>query len=194
MRNEGAGATEPLVVGGFDPIYFRDEERLTRTHLDQVGTDRPIFVFHASAHLATVNSAMLELHDITRDSTTVGVARDADGEPNGELQEMPAMSLASSALHRILRAMNDPASIEALGQICANQGITMLTDLASAGPPASRIAGAVAHHRRSRRLPGADPATSHRRAPAGSDRLGRGRRRDRAARATATPTSSAPPG
>jgi predicted amidohydrolase YtcJ len=133
MRNEGAGATEPLVVGGFDPIYFRDEERLTCTHLDQVGTDRPIFVFHASAHLATVNSAMLELHDITRESTTVGVARDVGGEPNGELQEMPAMSLASSALHRILRAMNDPASIEALGQICANQGITMLADLASAG-------------------------------------------------------------
>jgi predicted amidohydrolase YtcJ len=133
MRNDGAGATEPLVVGGFDPIYFRDEERLTRTHLDQVGTDRPIFVFHASAHLATVNSAMLDLHEITRDSTTVGVARDTNGEPNGELQEMPAMSLASSALHRILRAMNDPASIEVLGKICTNQGITMLTDLASAG-------------------------------------------------------------
>ncbi|MFT6292282.1 MAG: putative amidohydrolase YtcJ [Ilumatobacter sp.] len=133
MRNDGAGAMEPIVVGGFDPIYFRDEPRLTRDHLDRASMERPIFVFHASAHLATVNSAMLNAHDVTRDSTTVGVARDANGEPNGELQEMPAMSLASSALHQILRAMNDPASIEALGQICANQGITMLTDLASAG-------------------------------------------------------------
>ncbi len=82
------------MVGGFDPIYFTDEERLTREHLDRVSTERPIFVFHASAHLATVNTAMLERHEITRDSTTPGVARDAHGEPNGELQEMPATALA----------------------------------------------------------------------------------------------------
>jgi len=133
MRDAGAGSLDPLVVAGFDPIYFRSEDRLTADHLDRASTERPIFVFHASAHLATVNTAMLRAHDITRDSTTVGVARDQHGEPNGELQEVPAMVLASSAMHRILRAMNDPASIDALGQICANQGVTLLTDLASAG-------------------------------------------------------------
>ncbi len=128
---ETAGSSEPIVVGGFDPIYF--SERLTRHHLDRVSTDRPIFVFHASAHLATVNSAMLERHEITRDATTPGVARDADGEPNGELQEMPAMALATSALRVIMRTLNDPRAIDALGQICANQGITMLCDLAASG-------------------------------------------------------------
>ncbi len=61
-----------------------------------MSTERPIFVFHASAHLATVNTAMLERHEITRAATTPGVARDANGEPNGELQEMPAISLARS--------------------------------------------------------------------------------------------------
>lgn len=134
MNSEGAGELDPIVVGGFDPIYFTEEERLTKDHLDQASMDRPIFVFHASAHLATVNSAMLRTHDVSRHSNTVGIARDADGEPNGELQEIPAMmAAAGSALQRILRAMNEPASIEALGQICANQGITMLVDLASAG-------------------------------------------------------------
>jgi predicted amidohydrolase YtcJ len=43
------------------------------------------------------------------------------------------MILASSALFAILQKMNDPAAIEALGQICANQGITMLVDLAAQG-------------------------------------------------------------
>ncbi len=128
-----AGSHDPIVVGGFDPIYFRDEERLTREHLDRVSTTRPIFVFHASAHLATVNSAMLALHGIDRDATTPGVARSADGEPNGELQEMPAMALCMSALGVILQTMNDPRAIETLGQICANQGITAVTDLAAAG-------------------------------------------------------------
>jgi predicted amidohydrolase YtcJ len=128
-----AGSDEPIVVGGFDPIYFRDEERLDRRHLDAVSTERPIFVFHASAHLATVNTAMLERHEITRDSTTPGVARDDHGDPNGELQEMPAMALASSGLMVILRTLEDPAAIDALGQICANQGIASLSDLAASG-------------------------------------------------------------
>jgi predicted amidohydrolase YtcJ len=128
-----AGSSEPIVVGGFDPIYFRSEARLTRHELDRVSRDRPIFVFHASAHLATVNSAMLERHGITRDVTTPGVARDANGEPNGELQEMPAMALAASGVQTLFRVMNDPAAIEALGQICANQGVTMLCDLAASG-------------------------------------------------------------
>ena len=91
------------MVWGFDPIYFVDEDRLTRDHLDRASMDRPIFVFHASAHLATVNTAMLERHDITRESPTVGIARDSDGEPNGELQEMPAIVLASSAMHMLLQ-------------------------------------------------------------------------------------------
>ncbi len=100
------GSSEPIVVGGFDPIYFTDEERLTRDHLDRVSTERPIFVFHASAHLATVNTVMLERHEITRESTTPGVARDANGEPNGELQEMPAIALAAIGSQR------DPAVAE----------------------------------------------------------------------------------
>lgn len=134
MRSSGAGADEPIVVGGFDPIYFTDEPRLTKDHLDRASMERPIFVFHASAHLATVNSAMLDAHEITANSTAVGIARDEHGEPNGELHEIPAMMVAArSALERVLRAMNEPAAIEALGQICANQGITMLVDLASAG-------------------------------------------------------------
>jgi predicted amidohydrolase YtcJ len=127
------GSDEPIVVGGFDPIYFTDEERLTRDHLDRVSTERPIFVFHASAHLATVNTAMLERHEITRDSTTPGVARDADGEPNGELQEMPAMTLARSGLAVIGQLLSDPRTIDALGQICANTGITMLCELGGQG-------------------------------------------------------------
>ncbi|MFT4773555.1 MAG: putative amidohydrolase YtcJ, partial [Ilumatobacter sp.] len=133
LDEETQGSQEPIVVWGFDPIYFTGEERLTRHHLDRASLDRPIFVFHASAHLATVNSAMLDHNEITRDSTTVGVARDASGEPNGELQEMPAIALATSAIHLIMRLMGDPEAIRTLGQICANVGITSVVDLGASG-------------------------------------------------------------
>ena len=50
---------EPLFANGFDPIFFPDEARLDKRLLDQVSTTRPIFIRHASGHLATVNSALL---------------------------------------------------------------------------------------------------------------------------------------
>jgi predicted amidohydrolase YtcJ len=133
LDEDTRGSQEPIVVWGFDPIYFTGEERLTRLHLDRASLERPIFVFHASAHLATVNSAMLDQNEITRDSTTVGVARDASGEPNGELQEMPAIALATSAIHLIMRLMGDPEAIRTLGQMCANVGITSVVDLGASG-------------------------------------------------------------
>jgi predicted amidohydrolase YtcJ len=130
---ETQGSDAPIVVGGFDPIYFHDEDRLSRHHLDRVSITRPIFVFHASAHLATVNTAMLDAHGITRDSTTPGIARDADGEPNGELQEAPAMSLAVSGIMVIAEAMGNPEAIRRLGAISRNQGVTMVCDIAASG-------------------------------------------------------------
>ncbi|MGI9602489.1 MAG: amidohydrolase [Acidimicrobiales bacterium] len=124
---------EALVVGGFDPIYFTDEQRLTRHHLDQVSTTRPILVFHASAHLATVNTAMLTRHDITATSSVPGVVIGADGEPSGELQEAPAMSLAPSGLVAIINAMGDPEGLRNLGRMARNEGVTVVTDLGAAG-------------------------------------------------------------
>ena len=130
---ETAGSDVPLVVGGFDPIYFEGVERLGAEHLDRVSTTRPIFVFHANAHVATVNTAMLERHGIDRNCSTPGVARGPDGAPNGELQEMPAMSLASSGAMQILGAMFEAESIERFGAMARNQGVTMVADLAAGG-------------------------------------------------------------
>ncbi|MDH3705982.1 MAG: amidohydrolase [Acidimicrobiia bacterium] len=124
---------EALLVGGFDPIYFDGEERLTRHHLDHVSSHRPILVLHASLHLATANTAMLSRHDITAASPVPGVDIGPDGEPSGELHEAPAMSLAASAMGALIAAMGDPESIRSLGDMARNEGITVVTDLGAAG-------------------------------------------------------------
>ena len=118
----------PLVTIGFDPIYFPGV-RLSKTELDSVSTTRPIFLFHTSAHMATVNSAMLKKHNITRDAKTTGVARDASGEPNGELQEMPAMMLAASAFGIIFKAAGGEETIWGLGNMAHQVGATCVGDL-----------------------------------------------------------------
>ncbi|MCB1644518.1 MAG: amidohydrolase [Pseudomonadales bacterium] len=120
---------EPLVAVGFDPIYFPDEARLSRHHLDQVSATRPIYVHHASGHLSTVNSAMLAANNVTRDLQVDGLGRDADGELDGELREPPAMSLCRTGFSVVQKINNtDQAVIEFGAQAC-NAGITTCTDL-----------------------------------------------------------------
>ena len=122
-------AGEPLVANGFDPIYFPDLPRLSKRELDQVSTTRPIFVRHASGHLATVNTAMLAAEGITKDCPTPGVGRDPDGELNGELQEAPAMGLAKSAFDKLMAASLGAKPIQIHAAMCRNAGVTTSTEL-----------------------------------------------------------------
>jgi predicted amidohydrolase YtcJ len=121
---------EAIVARGFDPIYFEDEERLTRHHLDQVSATRPILLYHASGHLATANSAMLAENDVTADLQVQGLGRDANGELDGELREPPAMSLCRSGYRAVMRANVNEAALWNFGACARNAGITTVTDLA----------------------------------------------------------------
>ena len=125
-------AGEMLVARGVDPLYF-DGERMYARHLDEVSETRPIYIMHASGHLATVNSAMLRKAEITRDTTMPGVDRDENGEPNGELQEPPAMGLCVEARAKLMEARLTPDGIWNFGYEARNAGHTTVIDLAS-GP------------------------------------------------------------
>lgn len=120
---------EPLVANGFDPIYFPDLPRLSKRELDQVSTTRPVFVRHASGHLATVNTALLHAEGITKESPTPGIGKESDGEPNGELQEAPAMMLARAAFEKMMAATAGAKPIQIHAAMCRNAGVTTSTEL-----------------------------------------------------------------
>ena len=123
-----ADPAEPLLAWGFDPIYFPGE-RLTAQHLDRVSATRPMFLYHASGHLATVNSALMTQAGITANTTVEGVARGLDGLPNGELQEPPAMSLAQREFGAMLKETGSARAIKNYGRIARNAGCTTVADL-----------------------------------------------------------------
>lgn len=122
-----------LFAWGLDPIYF-DDERLSRHHLDAVCESRTIFVFHASAHLATVNTAMLTQQDIGADHPADGVPKGDDGYPTGELQEPAAMSLAMPGFKALLEVMSAPASLRKFAKNARNAGVTTVADLGTIQP------------------------------------------------------------
>ena len=119
---------QSIIVSGFDPIYLTTE-RLNRHHLDAASTSHPIFVLHASAHLATVNSMLLDKYSITSDASAPGVGRFADGEPDGELREPAAMALAKDEWRSIGRTISAPETYGHFASAMCNAGVTTATDL-----------------------------------------------------------------
>lgn len=134
----GAAPNEPLIARGFDPIYFDDQPRLTLTLLDEVSTTRPIYLYHASGHLATANSAMLDLDGVSKDTQVEGVGRFTSdqasgklkGDLNGELREPPAMSLCKTGNRAVFLANASEPALWNFGASARNAGITTCTDLA----------------------------------------------------------------
>ncbi len=129
INDADSDQSEPLIAWGLDPIYFEGEDRLVAAHLDTVSETRPIFVFHASAHLATVNTALMEAEGITQGFEFEGVPVDADGWPIGELQEPAAYSLARTAMQKLGAAIAEPSAIERFGQSARLAGCTTVTEL-----------------------------------------------------------------
>lgn len=132
MREAEAGMADPeaaLRAWGFDPLYFPGEE-FDRRHLDQVSRQRKIYLGHTSGHVGIANSALLDVGGVDRDCAVVGVVKDADGEPTGELQEFAAMGLVREFVGSLMGALT-PETLRAFAQDGVNQGATTLTDLGS---------------------------------------------------------------
>lgn len=122
----------PLVAVGFDPIYFPDQPRLTRHDLDKVSSTRGIYLHHASGHLATANTAMLEMDGVTKDMKVEGLGRDDNGELDGELREPAAMALCKTAYRTVQFNNSTEQALRDFGSLARNAGITTCTDLAGA--------------------------------------------------------------
>ncbi len=122
---------QPLLAWGFDPIHF-GTARMTVQELDQVSTTRPVVVLHASVHLLNVNSAMLRLAGIDAATETEGVARDAQGQPTGELQEMAAMFPVFAAIGNVyFEAGQSEDGIRNFGRLAQLAGVTTASDLSN---------------------------------------------------------------
>ncbi|MFC3283729.1 amidohydrolase [Litchfieldella rifensis] len=121
-------SNEPLIAWGFDPVYF-DGERIDKRHLDAVSDQRPIVIMHASLHVMTVNSAVIRLVGLN-DMDLEGIMRGTNGQPNGELQELPAMHLVFDALgFDIFDGASSTRALVRYARAARREGITTITDL-----------------------------------------------------------------
>jgi predicted amidohydrolase YtcJ len=117
---------ESLIAVGFDQSMVNGEA-LTLQMLDSVSESRPIWVMQSNGHVGHANSAMLARAGVDRTTDEEGVARDANGEPTGEIREL-ALALFLGK-HVELDAGGEAAIWDA-GHLSRQVGCTMVTDLA----------------------------------------------------------------
>lgn len=104
-----------VVMGsGYDHNFLKEGQHITRDVLDRVSTEIPVVALHTSGHMGVVNSKMLELAGLTKDSPEIPggvISRDENGEPNGILEE--------TAMHGALAplmALMGPADPQSMAQ------------------------------------------------------------------------------
>lgn len=97
----GGGRGGWLLGANYDDSLLAEKRAITCADLDDVSTEQPILAYHASLHVAVVNSRALSLLGITADTPNPpgGVIRRWPGtnEPNGILEE-GAITLAMPRL------------------------------------------------------------------------------------------------
>ena len=86
-----------MIVGfGYDNAQLAELRHPTRQDLDIVSKDIPVVVMHQSGHIGVANSKALELAGIDAASEAPAggvIRRDANGEPNGVLEEYAFFSV-----------------------------------------------------------------------------------------------------
>ena len=121
-------------IGGYQKSTFITQtgSAPTKEDLDAVESDRPIIVVDVWGHSAWVNSAALELANITADTPDPVdgvIQRDESGEPTGQLLEY-----AYGLVTRALPAPGQEATIEAFidrQSYFSEQGVTTVHEMAS---------------------------------------------------------------
>ena len=86
-----------IIVGfGYDNAQLAELRHPTRQELDEVSTEIPVIIVHQSGHLGVANSLALEQAGIDASSEAPPggvIRRDANGEPNGVLEEYAFFSV-----------------------------------------------------------------------------------------------------
>ena len=125
--NPEAGKSGGMIIGfGYDPAQLAELRHPTRDELDEVSTVVPVITIHQSGHFGAFNSKALELSGLTAETPDPPggiIRRQADGEPDGVLEENAFLG-ALAGLFKGLRPEHFEAFARAGARLWARYGYT----------------------------------------------------------------------
>jgi predicted amidohydrolase YtcJ len=141
--NTHPASEEPFLYFEYYPTSMFGEKGPTKELLDTAVSDRPCLCQDFGEHLHWVNSKMLELMEVTKDTPdpVPGLemfVRDKNGEPTGWLKEFVHMRFAEKLFKNIGWApplVMTPELMEGFFQFLTEHGITAIADGILEGEP-----------------------------------------------------------
>lgn len=134
----GTGPESWIVGAGYDETKYPEGRAPTAADLDQVSTTQPVLVWRADRHTALCNSRALELAGVTAqtpDPEGGRFGRDANGRPNGLLEEFSAIRAVTDRMPE--RTAEEQADLlEMVGRRLFSRGIVGVCDLLATTIPA----------------------------------------------------------
>lgn len=134
MRVSNAAPDEWIVGGGWDQTLWPVKELPSRSDIDEVTKDHPVFLDRVDGHIAVANTKALQLASITiatKDPAGGKIDRDSTGQATGILRETARQAVAAV----IPKPMHDRRrqAIEAALKDLARSGITSAQDNSDSG-------------------------------------------------------------
>ena len=137
VSNFAAGSPREWVVGrGWDNTTWEDQAFPSKTELDSLFPNRPVFLTRVDGHAVLVNQAALDIAGITQETEVNGgmVLKDEEGNPTGIL-----LDNAKQLVSPFIPAIDQKHFFELIKEgeaDCLAAGLTTVTD---AGLPVSAI-------------------------------------------------------
>lgn len=127
----GKGADQWIIGTGYDETKYPEGRSPVAADLDEVSRDQPVLVWRVDRHTAVCNTRALELAGMTRETPDPEggrFGRDADGVPNGVLEEFAAISAVTGSMPE--RTPEERADLlEKVGKRLLSRGIVGVCDL-----------------------------------------------------------------
>ncbi|MEG1006679.1 MAG: amidohydrolase [Bacteroides sp.] len=99
-----------IIGNGYDDSQLSEKDHPKATDLDKVSTEIPVMIVHQSGHLAVINTKAMQLlgyNKSTKDPKGGTFRRNADGTPNGVLEENAAFAVLFTVLAKSDAEMAD---------------------------------------------------------------------------------------
>ena len=119
-----------VLANGYDHSLMPEGVPPTAAILDRISTELPVMLIHQSGHIGSINHKGLEIARYTRDTPNPEggvIQRDANGDPNGVIEESAFNAVANPILSRADADINALA-IERGQALYARNGFTTAED------------------------------------------------------------------
>ncbi|MEC1524965.1 amidohydrolase [Neobacillus niacini] len=138
IRNLRAAQSPDLWIEGwgYDEGKLLEGRSPTRWDLDEAAADVPVIITRTCGHIVAVNSKVLELARITKDTPDPQggkIDRDENGEPTGVLRENAKDLLATIIPSKTLK--EDAELLAELSPLLLSKGITAISELIGKAEP-----------------------------------------------------------